>query len=125
MNTASKPDAADMDNASKRAYSPRLDTPNRPVAIGCFVYNIFKEAILHPRSTSYIDRRTGRFIGRSSTDDKPKRDQIRRFDSPNLPVAIVRYVFNTFKESLLHPTVTSTLDMRTGKVVARDGKRLD
>ena len=65
MSTASKPDAADMDKARKRAHSPRLDTPNRPVAIACFVYNIFKETILHPRGTSYIDRRTGRFINRS------------------------------------------------------------
>ena len=47
-----------------------------------------------------------------------------RFDTPNRPVAIARYLFNTYKETFLHPTVTSTFDMRTGKVVARDGKML-
>ena len=48
----------------------------------------------------------------------------RRLGTPNRPVAIITYVFNTFKEAFLHPTVTSTLDMRTGKVVARDGKKI-
>lgn len=48
----------------------------------------------------------------------------RRLGTPNRPVAISTYVFNTFKEALLHPMVTSTLDMRTGKVIARDGKKL-
>ena len=48
----------------------------------------------------------------------------RRLGTPNRPVAIATFVFNTFKEALLHPTVTSTLDMRTGKVIARDGKKL-
>ena len=47
-----------------------------------------------------------------------------RFDTPNRPVAIARYLFNIYKETFLHPTVTSTFDMRTGKVVARDGKEL-
>ncbi len=49
---------------------------------------------------------------------------VRRLDTPNRPVAITRFVFNTFKEAFLHLTVTSTLDMRTGKVIARDGKKL-
>ena len=48
----------------------------------------------------------------------------RRLGTPNRPLAISRFVFNTFKEALLHPTVTSTFDMRTGRVIARDGKRL-
>lgn len=48
----------------------------------------------------------------------------RRLGTPNRPVAIFTFVYNTFKEALLHPTVTSTLDMRTGKVIARDGKKL-
>ena len=48
----------------------------------------------------------------------------RRFSTPNRPVAIARFVFNNFKETVLHPTVTSTLDMRTGKVIARNGKKL-
>ena len=45
----------------------RLDTPNRPVAIARFVGNTLKEAVLHPTVTSYIDKRTGRLVGR---DDK-------------------------------------------------------
>ena len=49
---------------------------------------------------------------------------VRRLDTPNRPIAISTYVLNTLKEALLHPTVTSTLDMRTGKVIARDGKKL-
>ena len=52
------------------------------------------------------------------------RRPVRRLDTPNRPVAITRFVFNTFKETFLHLTVTSTLDMRTGKVIARDGKKL-
>ena len=59
----------------------------------------------------------------NSTMDKERVDN-RRLGTPNRPVAIARFVFNTFKEALLHPTVTSTFDMRTGKVIARDGKKL-
>ncbi len=57
-------------------------------------------------------------------DGTPARRPVRRLDTPNRPVAIARFVGNTFKEAILHPTVTSTLDMRTGKVIARDGKKL-
>ena len=46
----------------------------------------------------------------------------RRLGTPNRPVAVARFVGNTFKEAILHPKVTSTFDMRTGKVIARDGK---
>ena len=42
----------------------RLDTPNRPVAIARFVGNTLRETVLHPTVTSYIDKRTGRLIGR-------------------------------------------------------------
>lgn len=35
-----------------------------------------------------------------------------------------RYVGNTIKEAVAHSTVSSTIDRGTGKVVARDGKRL-
>ncbi|MYC07777.1 MAG: hypothetical protein F4X57_11515 [Chloroflexi bacterium] len=48
-----------------------------------------------------------------------------RLGTPNCPVATTTLVFNTFKEAFLHPTVTGTLEMRTGRVVARDGRRLD
>ncbi len=58
------------------------------------------------------------------TTPDAKAQRVRRLGTPNRPVAISTYVFNTFKEALLHPTVTSTLDMRTGKVIARDGKKL-
>ena len=58
----------------------------------------------------------------AGTDKEPKDN--RRLGTPNRPVAITTFVFNTFKEALLHPTVTSTLDMRTGKVIARDGKKM-
>ena len=44
----------------------RLGTPNRPVAISRFVFNTFKEALLHPTTTSYIDKQTGKFIGRDN-----------------------------------------------------------
>ena len=47
-----------------------------------------------------------------------------RFNSPNRPVAFARYIFNIYRETFLHPTVTSTIDMRTGRVVARDGEEL-
>ena len=68
MQTASKPDSelSNMDTADNRPI-PRLDTPNRPVAISRFVFNTFREAILHPTVTSYLDRRTGKVVGR---DDK-------------------------------------------------------
>ena len=59
----------------------------------------------------------------SASTDKEPRDN-RRLGTPNRPVAIATFVFNTFKEALLHPKVTSTLDMRTGKVIARDGSKL-
>ena len=59
----------------------------------------------------------------NSATDKERADN-RRLGTPNRPVAIARFVSNTFKEAILHPTVTSTFDMRTGKVVARDGKKL-
>ena len=49
---------------------------------------------------------------------------VRRLSTPNRPVAITRFVFNNLKETVLHPTVTSTLDMRTGKVIARNGRKL-
>ncbi len=49
---------------------------------------------------------------------------VRRLDTPNRPVAISRFVFNTFKESFLHPTVTSYIDRRTGKVVGRGDRRV-
>ena len=60
--------------------------------------------------------------GSASTDKGPRDD--RRLGTPNRPTAITTFVFNTLKEALLHPTVISTLDMRTGKVIARDGKKL-
>ena len=58
----------------------------------------------------------------AGTDKEPKDN--RRLGTPNHPVAVTTFVFNTFKEALLHPTVTSTLDMRTGKVIARDRKKM-
>ena len=54
------------------------------------------------------------------TDTRP----VRRLDTPNRPVAISRFVFNTFREAILHPTVTSYLDRRTGKIVGRDDKKV-
>ena len=58
------------------------------------------------------------------TTPDAKTSLTRRLGTPNRPVAISRFVLNTFKEAILHPTVTSTFDMRTGKVIARDGERL-
>ena len=49
---------------------------------------------------------------------------VRRLDTPNRPVAIARFVFNNFKEAFLHPTVTSYIDRRTGKVVGRDDRKV-
>ena len=62
MQTTSKPNSATTDKNPKD--NRRLGSPNRPVAISRFVFNTFKEAILHPTTTSYIDKRTGKFVGR-------------------------------------------------------------
>ena len=64
MQTASKSDNSARDE--ERVDNRRLGTPNRPVAIARFVFNTFKEAILHPTAMSYIDKRTGKFVGRDN-----------------------------------------------------------
>ena len=66
MQSDSNADNRLTDEGTLNGHLPvrRLDTPNRPVAIARFVGNTFKEAILHPTVTSYIDRRTGKLIGR-------------------------------------------------------------
>ena len=64
MQTASKSDNSATNK--ERMDNRRLGTPNRPVAIARFVFNTFKETILHPTATSYIDKRTGKFVGRDN-----------------------------------------------------------
>ena len=64
MQTVSKPDGATADKEPKN--NRRLGSPNRPVAISRFVFNTFREALLHPTTTSYIDKRTGKFISRDN-----------------------------------------------------------
>ena len=58
-------------------------------------------------------------VDTEQTDTRP----MRRLDTPNRPIAIARFVGNIFKESFLHPTVTSYIDKRTGKLVGRDIKK--
>lgn len=66
MQSDSNADRAPPSEGASNGCLPmrRLDTPNRPIAIATFVFNTFKEALLYPTVTSYIDRRTGRLIGR-------------------------------------------------------------
>ena len=64
MRSASKSDNSAVDK--ERVDNRRLGTPNRPVAIARFVGNIFKESLFHPTATSYIDKRTGKLVGRDS-----------------------------------------------------------
>ncbi|MYE55142.1 MAG: hypothetical protein F4X34_08115 [Chloroflexi bacterium] len=74
MHNDSNTDNGLSDKVASNGRRPvrRLDTPNRPVAITRFVFNTFKEAFLHPTTTSYIDRRTGKLVGRDN--DKASED---------------------------------------------------
>ncbi|MCH8109946.1 MAG: hypothetical protein IIB15_07440 [Chloroflexi bacterium] len=42
----------------------------------------------------------------------------------NSILGFIRFYINTIKEALLHPLSTSTLDKRTGRVIARNGQSL-
>ena len=68
MNSGANAENTLSDDVSSNGRSAvrRLDTPNRPVAIARFVYNTFKETLLHPTATSYLNRRTGRLVGRDN-----------------------------------------------------------
>ena len=78
MHNDSNTDNGLSDGVSLNSFRPvrRLDTPNRPVAITRFVFNTFKETFLHPTATSYIDRRTGKLVGRDN-DKVPEDGSIR------------------------------------------------
>ena len=39
-------------------------------------------------------------------------------------MGFIRFYINTIKEALFHPLSTSTLDKRTGRVIARNGQSL-